>query len=442
MNDPNGFIQWGNDYHLFYQHNPNGPFWGDIHWGHAVSKDLVHWQDLPVALLPIRGAPDEEGCFSGSAVDDHGTPTLIYTGMFQNRQTQCVATSNDQLLTWKPDPGNPVLAEVPPDMRSEDFRDPFVWRDGELWYMALGTGRKAGGGAALLYRSLNLREWEYLHPLLEGKLEDTGEIWECPNFFPLGDKYVLIVSVWPKAYVYYFVGTYDNQRFVPEVEGKLDHNGSFYAPLSTLDKRGRRLMVGWLDEGRSLEAQKAASWAGVLSLPQTVELAPTGRLLVRPAPELEVLRDEQYTLSYELESRAATVAPELHGNALEISTMLQSRGAQRYGISVLRSPDGEEETRIYYETREKRLVVDRSRASLDPAASRKPHVATLELANDEALELRVFVDHSVIEVFANGRAFIASRVYPTRSDSLGISLIDEQGVEVQSFEGWKMKAIW
>ncbi len=437
MNDPNGFIQWGDEHHLFYQHNPNEPDWGDIHWGHAVSKDLVYWTDLPIALLPTVGTPDEGGCFSGCAVDDGGTPTLLYTGFVNDEQAQCLATSRDQLVTWQPDPNNPILAGAPLEMRAEDFRDPFVWREAAIWYMVLGTGKKTGGGAALLYRSKDLRKWEYLHPLLEGRLEETGEVWECPNFFPLGDKYVLIVSVWPRAFVHYFIGSYENYRFTPETSGRLDHNGSFYAPLSTLDHQGRRLLVGWLDEWRSLEARKRAGWAGVLSLPQTLALTAEAKLLVQPAAELEVLRGEYYTLPGN-----AFTGLELRGDALEIIVKLKSSTTQRYGISVLCSPNREEETHIYYEAKEKRLIVDRARASLDPEVSREPHIAMLELAPDEALVLRVFVDRSVIEVFANNRAFIASRVYPTRSDSLEVALMLDEGVTVQSLEAWQMKTIW
>lgn len=443
MNDPNGFIRWGEEYHLFYQHNPNGPFWGTIHWGHAVSKDLVHWHDLPIALLPTPGAPDDAGCFSGCAVDDHGVPTLLYTGAFGAQQTQCLATSRDGLITWRPDPGNPVLAGAPSEMRSEDFRDPFVWREGDVWYMLLGTGVRAGGGAVLLYRSQDLRRWEYLHPLLEGKPEETGEVWECPNFFPLGDKHVLIVSVWPRAYVYYFIGSYQNHRFVPEVEGKLDHNGSFYAPLSTLDQPGRRLLVGWLDEWRSAEAQREAGWAGTLSLPQELFLHPSGQLGVRPIPELEVLRSQHVKHQ---EIRVSTGELKLikgvWGEALELNVQFSSRGAQRYGVVVRRSPDGVEETRVVYDVAGGQLIIDRSRHSLAEGVNREPHVTAVKLAADEPLELRIFIDHSVLEVFANGRAFVASRIYPSRPDSLQVALIADGELEVPQLDAWTLQPAW
>ena len=238
-NDPNGVIQWEGRYHLFYQHNPHGPFWDTIHWGHAVSRDLVHWEDLPVALTPSPSGPDKDGCFSGCAVDDNGVPTLLYTGFADAKQTQCLATSHDGLLTWEKFGGNPVLATPPGGVRPLDFRDPWVWREGDAWYMVLVSGlTSSGGGVALLYRSADLRHWERLPHLLTGEVETTGEVWECPNFFPLGDKHVLIVSVWPKHSVHYFVGAFADGRFSPETHGVLDPDGSFYAPL-TMQETGQ-----------------------------------------------------------------------------------------------------------------------------------------------------------------------------------------------------------
>jgi beta-fructofuranosidase len=130
-NDPNGLIQWDGRYHLFYQYNPNGPFHGTIHWGHAVSEDLVHQEDLPPALAPTPGGPDEDGCWSGCAVDDDGVPTLVYTGVRgggRREEGTCIATSSDGLLTWKKHLGNPVIASPPQGLDVVGFRDPYVWK--------------------------------------------------------------------------------------------------------------------------------------------------------------------------------------------------------------------------------------------------------------------------------------------------------------------------
>ena len=205
MNDPNGLIYWQGKYHMFYQHNPNNPFWGDIHWGHAVSEDLVHWKDLPPALSPDMSPIDSSGCWSGCAVNDNGIPTILYTGVKDGEQTTCIATGDADLINWQKDKGNPILkAPQLPGFHHKDYRDPFVWRDGDTWYQVISMTIN-GQGQVLIYRSSDLREWEYLHPLIpqaeREKIQDVADIWECPNFFPLGDnktgnKWVLLFSIW------------------------------------------------------------------------------------------------------------------------------------------------------------------------------------------------------------------------------------------------------
>ena len=232
MNDPNGPIYWNGQYHVCFQYNPNGAYWGDMHWAHSMSPDMVHWKHLPIALSPTIGGPDQDGCFSGSAVVDRGVPTFIYTGVAASspekatlrdgqhnfRETQCLATSKDpQLLTWQKLP-QPVLDSPPAGMQVTGFRDPCLWKDGDTWYMAVGSGIAKQGGMVLLYRSHDLRSWEYLHPLHSGKWNgkvtpdtvDSGEMWECPDFFPLGGKHVLLYSTERK--VYWTVGDYDAKK--------------------------------------------------------------------------------------------------------------------------------------------------------------------------------------------------------------------------------------
>lgn len=436
-NDPNGVIEWEGRFHLFYQYNPNGPFWGTIHWGHAVSDDLVFWEDLPVALSPTPGGPDADGCFSGCAVDDGGVPTLVYTGEAGGRQTQCLATSTDGLLTWTKDPGNPVLASSPAGVRPLDFRDPFVWREDGIWYMVLASGQVEGGGVVLLYRSSDLREWEYLYPLLTGEVETTGEVWECPNFFPLGDRHVLIVSVWPKHSVHYFVGDFVNGRFTPETHGVLDPDGSLYAPLTLQDSRGRRLMWGWLDEtgGRGT----SAGWAGVISLPRVLSLDAQGGLKLEFAPELQKLRS-RHLISDNLAVHSVEVIEGVKGRSLEIRLNAQRGSARRTGLSLCRSPGGEEETLVYVDWETEQLVIDARRASLSAEGEgiQTGRVGALE----DAVDLHLYLDGSVLEVVADGRLALNARVYPSRDDSLSVQLVAQGGRCVVSLDVWQLGAIW
>jgi len=281
LNDPNGLIHWKGQYHLFYQYNPNGPFWGTIHWGHAASTDLVHWMHLPIALAPTPESADEDGCWSGCAVDNQGIPTLIYTGKRGEEEFPCLATSPDDLLTWQKYAANPLIPGPPSDLQVVGFRDPSVWQEGDKWYQLIGSGIPEVGGTALLYTSPDLIHWEYMHPLYTGDKNRTdpvwtGSMWECPQLFPLGEKHVLLVSVWEHGrpyYAVYFVGSYVNHRFLPETQCIVDGGGHFYAPQTLRDDQRRRLMWGWLWEGRSIAHQQAAGWAGVMSLPRLLRLS-------------------------------------------------------------------------------------------------------------------------------------------------------------------------
>lgn len=438
-NDPNGVIQWNGKYHLFYQHNPHGSFWGTIHWGHAVSHDLVHWEDLPIALTPSPDGPDKDGCFSGCAVNDNGIPTLVYTGVADDRQTQCLATSHDGLLTWTKYAENPVLAKPPEGVRPLDFRDPWVWREGELWYMVLASGQVGGGGVALFYCSSDLHNWRPLPHLSTGEVETMGEVWECPNFFALGDKHVLVISVWPRHSVHFFVGTFTNNVFVPESHGVVDPDGSFYAPLTLGDDQGRRLMWGWIDEQRDREVVQSAGWAGVMSLPRVLSLGENG-LHTAFVPELQKLRREHMNLT-DVDITEAIDLKEVKGSAFELRLTLEQGSASRSGLVVARSPHGEEETRIYADWEKGELVIDRTHSSLSTGVEKHLQSGTLPLAG--RLNLHLYLDGSVLELIADGQLALNTRIYPSRNDSVGIRLFSSGGVSrLSTLEAWTLASIW
>lgn len=439
MNDPNGLIQWQGRYHLFYQHNPAAPTWGPMHWGHAVSHDLVHWTHLPIALAPTPGGPDEGGCWSGCAVNHDGTPILIYTGVMP--QVQCIATGSDDMLTWEKHAANPVIGAPPEGLEVVGFRDPCVWREGHTWYAVIGSGIRGVGGTALLYRSGDLVHWEYLHPICVGQARETGEMWECPDLFPLGDKHVLLIGVHPEfRYTYYFVGTYADLKFAPNTLSKVDFGGYFYAAQTLLDDAGRRIMWGWLKEGRDDAAIQAAGWAGVMSLPRILTLRPDGRLGIAPAPELRALRGRHYHLAgFDLAAAAAHILEDVRGDCLEIVAQFEAGDAAEFGLQVRCSPDGEEQTRIVYDRAANRLAVDRERSSLSLDVHRDLQGGALLLSPDEGLKLHVFLDRSVVEVYANGCFCLTSRVYPSRADSFGLGLFAEAGsVKVRSLDIWQI----
>ncbi|HEX6290576.1 MAG TPA: glycoside hydrolase family 32 protein [Herpetosiphonaceae bacterium] len=453
MNDPNGLMHWQGQYHLFYQYNPHGPFHGTIHWGHALSEDLVHWRHLPIALAPDPGTADEDGCWSGVAVDDDGVPTLIYSGNRDGVQRACLATSTDGLLTWQKHPGNPVIPEPPTDLHLVAFRDHAVWREEDTWYQLMGAGLEGAGGTVLLYRSPNLRDWEYLHPLLVGdqhRFEPiwTGSMWECPDFFPLDGRQVLITSIWDRERLHYstaFVGSYRDHHLIPEVEHKLDYGDRhFYAPQSFSDAQGRRIIFGWMHEARSIEAQLACGWSGVMSLPRVLALGADGHVCMQPAPELAALRAQHMRCGPITVSAGQQVdVPGVTGDMLELLAEFAPGGDGVCGLVVRRAPDGSEQTRIAYDAAQRQLIVDRRHASLDLTTDHNAHIAPLPIAPGDPLRLHIFLDHSVLEVFANQCVTISSRIYPTRADSLGVALLAEGAPgQLVALDVWQLRSIW
>ncbi|MFO7167823.1 MAG: glycoside hydrolase family 32 protein [Chloroflexota bacterium] len=445
MNDPNGLIHWRGRYHMFYQHNPNGAFWGTMHWGHAASSDLVRWEHLPIALAPGPEPYDDAGIYSGIALDDHGVPTIMYTATSgpQSAPSVALAVGDQDLVTWRKDERNPVILP-PPDLDLTGFRDHTAWREGPWWYQLIGAGIRGVGGAVLLYRSQDLRSWEYLGPACVGDAAESGTMWECPDLFALGGRHVLVISPIPLERAVYFTGTYAAHRFTPDGGFReLDPGGSLYAPQSFRDARGRRIMFGWLREERAQAAQIAAGWSGAMSLPRVLSLLPDGGLSQAPAPEVETLRQAHARWEGLALPDGRPVAPDgLRGDRLELLAVIDPGEADAVGLAVRAAPVGEERTLLLYERAAGRLVVDRSRASLDPDTARDVRACALALAPGEPLRLRVFVDRSVIETFANERACMASRVYPTRPDALGVELFARGGAaRLIALDAWEMEAV-
>ena len=417
-NDPNGPVQFRGQYHVFFQHNPYGEKWGNMSWAHAVSRDLVHWKHLPIALVPTPQTYDKDGIFSGCCVINDGVPTILYTGV--SPECQCVATSGDGMVTWKKHEGNPVIPFRPQD-DLHGFRDPFVWKESGLWYMLIGSGIKGRGGTALLYRSGDLLDWEYMHPLCVG----FGENWECPNFFPLGDKHVLVVS--PHGPVMYSVGDYKDHKFAPGPWRRMDLGNPFYAPNCLQDDRGRRVMWGWVTGGGT----KGKPWCSCLTLPRALTLWGDGQVASRPAPELQQLRGKHWHFDeIALTPESAGLLPGAKGDCLEIIAEFTPGDAEAFGLKVRCADDGKQQTLIFYDRAGKQLVSG-------------PQKGSFELLDGEkTLKLQVFLDKSVVEVYVNDRQCMTSRIYPSPG-SVGVDLFARGGsVKVQSVDVWEMGTIW
>ncbi len=399
-----------------------------MHWGHAVSADLVRYEHRPVALAPREPYELPNGCYSGSAVDDDGTLTLIYTaaGREPIRQTQCIATSADGLRFEKCD-ANPVIPAPPPQGDPGDFRDPKVWRHDGAWWMVVGS-RHGELGNVLLYRSDDLRAWEYVSVVCQSDGRG-GSMWECPDLFPLGDRHALVISpcgVEPRKSVT-MVGEFDyaTGRFTPERQMDTDYGPGFYAPQSFIDARGRRVMFGWMTATWGTSPGRAYGWAGALTLPRLVTAGPDGMPRFAPLPELQALRQEQ------LDPAA------VEGNSLEVLAEFEVGRDAEFGLSVLRSEDGAQETRVVYDEASGRLTIDWERSGAVESGRRS---APLPVGPGGRLKLHVFVDRSSVEVFADGgRAVLSARVFPDPA-SRGVAVIGAD--RMLSLDAWRLAPIW
>lgn len=320
INDPNGFCYFKGYYHIFYQYYPYDSSWGPMHWGHARSKDLIHWETLPIALKPDAKGVDEGGCFSGSAIVKNDKLYLIYTGHHYYDdgdpehfwENQNLAVSEDG-INFSKYSNNPIISALPEDS-THHFRDPKVWEDDGIYYMVLGNQSKDGKGRAILYKSQNLFDWEYLHEMSHSKKNDTeGFMWECPDFFTLEEKDILLFSpqgVVPKGVQYlnlfqtgYFVGKFNkntNQFDRGEFE-ELDFGHDFYATQTMLAPDGRRLLFAWMAMWESQMPEKQDGWAGALTFPRELKIK-NKKLLMMPVREIEGLRVRkisQGTLNHE-----------------------------------------------------------------------------------------------------------------------------------------------
>jgi len=464
--DPNGALFWKGLYHLMYIVQTDK---GHC-WAHISSKDLVHWRHHPLALEPGEG---DDGIFSGGAsLDKNGVPTITYWGL-GNPRGICIATSTDDLLeNWTKSKYNPVICETQSGLTAMEIdgkkliygaADPSaIWIHNGRYYMLTGNllvlmefGTKRNqpehlGDTLYLFVSDDLANWEYLHPFYtsDRKWTQADEDDMCPDFFPLpstpdggpaSDRH-MILFISHNLGCQYYIGTYSDDRFKPETHGRMTWaDNAFFAPESLMDDQGRRIMWAWIFDGRSGETRKASGWSGTMSLPRVLWLGEDGTLRMRPPKELEVLRYNPKKLeNLTIEADSEMPLKDISGNSLELNIEMIPDGAEQCGIKVCCSPDGEEQTSIFYDAKEQKLKIDTTKSSLGEGP-KSVESGPFKLNPDESLNLRVFVDKSVVEVFANDRQAVMRRIYPTRIDSQDVVLFSRGGAtEVKSIEAWGM----
>ena len=456
-NDSNGLCYWQGNWHLFYQGNPPDGA-GRVHWGHAVSADLIHWRDLPYAIHPSP----ERHCFSGSTLVEEDRVIAMYYGVEQGLM---VATSSDPLLlNWEKLTGGPVVPLMAPDGSALTYRvhDPCIWRVGDTYY-ALSNGRDAWNPMDSVFRSNDLERWEYLHPFVDDQscLID-GDDGACPYFWPIGsgaaERHILLIFSHMSG-PQYLLGDYDAEgaKFHPTAHGKFNFGAAnpsgLHAPSATPDGKGGVICIWNMNPGLPKKG-----WGQLMSLPRRLTLIGEDELGIDPAGDIASLRGSHKSVGRQpIPANCETVLDGIEGNAIELELEIDTGGAPMVELNVLRSPDRQEHTRIVFyrdrgfghpvrqpDSRDSLISIDSSRSSILPdALSRAPETAPVVLGPEETLKLHVFIDRSVIEVFVNGRQCVAMRVYPGRPDSAGVSLSAQgRDAELVSLDLWQMKSIY
>jgi len=443
-NEPNGLVYSDGWYHLFYQNNPNGPYWSQIHWGHMKSRDLVHWVQMPIALAPGKSY-DSYGIWSGDAVVENSKPIIIYTGVDGKKATVDIATSDSTWKNWTKYAKNPVIKSRPGGFR--DFRDPHVWRDGDTWYMIIGTGLNSGRAAVLLYKSMDFRHWKYVKPFFVSKNPKvTGKFWEMPVFVRIHkNKYLLIVNTLPHpAKCYYWIGTFKNNSFVPK-SGPHLYNiiNHLLSPDVIRDPKHKGLVaIGIIPDKRSANDQYKSGWANVYSLPTRLRLGRDDLLRMTPVKALKSLRkDSPIIRNGILKPGSKNILDTVSGDQLEMKLHIVPQKAGLIRLTLRKSENDSERTDISLNFKKNQLVLDRTHSSLSTERNKGINKANVPLSSYKSINLHVFIDHSVIEVYINHRYAFATRVYPI-NPSKRVALSINKGLARVEIKAWKMKSIW
>ncbi len=442
-NDPNGFSIYGGKYHLFYQYNPYSTHWDTMHWGHAVSTDLLHWEWLPTALSPDNDY-DKDGCFSGSAIEiEDGRQLLIYTGVQRERQsdgsmrdiqTQCLAVGNG--VDYTKFPNNPVITSdmLPSGANPSDFRDPHIWKKSDgTFCCTIGSRPADGSGQILLYTSKDGFSWQFWKTLSYngGRF---GKMWECPDFFALDGFHLLLVSpqdMLASGTEYHsgngtvcFIGSYNEETgaFEEKYNQTLDYGMDFYAPQTLLSNDGRRIMIGWMQNWDSCSIREAdAKWMGQMSIPR--ELFVRGeRLWQRPIRELEALRAN--AVSYH--SVALTKEPirleGISGRVVDMEIDLHPL-EECFSCTMQIACGNGFHTDIVYRPHERTVYFDRRFSGTRRALVHQCECKVLSCK--EVLHFRLILDRFSAELFINGGEQVMTASFYTPQEADGITFASD-----------------
>ena len=441
INDPNGFAPYKGEYHLFFQYYPYDTQWGPMHWGHAKTTDFIRWEFLPAALAP-DAEYDKDGCFSGGAVEmPDGRHLLLYTGVEVSPegefQTQCVAIGDG--VNYEKYEGNPVITgdSLPEGSSTRDFRDPKIWLENGTYYAVTVNRGKDGSGDVLLYESEDGLRWQRTSTLYSCGYR-FGSMWECPDFFRLGGKDVLIHSVMEmraKSPEYhngnckmYHIGYTDEEKhFHPETSHAMENGLDFYAPQTLEALDGRRIMIGWMQawEG-SKQKIPGMDFMGQMTVPRELTLR-DGRLLQWPVRELETYRRGKIVYK-DIAILEETALPGISGKVMDLNLEITptDRPYTRFTLEINRGDGFHTDITLF--PREGTICLDRTYSGHPHDVN---HIRRFPADfHNGAIRLRLLLDRYSAELFVGDGEQAASMVLYAPENAGGITLRSDAAVQV------------
>ncbi len=455
MNDPNGFSLYKGEYHLFYQYHPYDTKWGPMHWGHVKTKDFIHWERLPAAMAPDMDY-DRNGCFSGSAIElDDGRQLLVYTGVkavreengeLREHQTQCVAVGDG--LNYEKYEENPVITadDLPAGGSPFDFRDPKIWREGGTFYLVVGNRPADGSGSILMYESADGLRWKY-KGVLAACHNQFGRMWECPDFFELNGKYVLLTSPQEMTAIglefhagngnLCLIGEFDREKchLVRENVQAIDYGLDFYAPQTLLTPDGRRVMIGWMQNWETSNCQSSSMRCfGQMTVPRELSLK-DGRLYQNPVRELKACRSYQILYRNVLLTGMTTLQ-NVRGRVVDMTVNIRpaSLNAMYSWFKINVAGDGEHMTTIRYKPECNTIRIDRTRCGFPHDIVNVRDFVVRPRGGE--IKLRILLDKYSMELFVNDGEQAATTVIYTdvSADAISFESMGSVIMDVEKYD--------
>jgi len=444
-NESYGLIYHNNKYHMFFQKNEVFLGIAQQNWGHFTSTNLVDWDEQNAVLWPDEGW-DNFGIWSGCAIIlNDGTPAVAYTGVDGVKAGIGTATSSDNYQTLVKDSYNPVIPFAPHQV-DMDFRDPYIWEKDGTYHMVVGSGISSIGGNLVYYKSEDFKNWNYEGIAFQGqKSVGEGAFWEMPVIyeFPNG-KEMLLVQKTPDAtpaITTYWIGQFENGVFTPDFEKakKLEVINGFLSPTVTADEQGLITAIGIIPDEVDAQFQMEQGWANLFSVPQVWELDETNTIVIKPHPNLDALRGPETIFSnLTLEDGDSNYFQNYNERHFELNATINTGDATQVGFILGKSPDGQEEYKVYYDFSAQQWVVDASKSSLSSLVRKDIRTGDYSIEQGDVVDVRVFVDGSVLEVFVDNKVHFTGRFFPTLASATGVDMFVKGGTATANVTAYKI----